>query len=135
MGCNSGKNVNQERDFTFSMKDQVLTAKLQKCASHYYKNLGSNKIKTENELLKRLQEFGKIYNLPPEFETVVNVQLSEHYREIRPAEGEPITSQEFSEIITKIVDDYFRSEILGKILRFETLMKVPRDNDEVTLSL
>eukprot|EP00331_Platyophrya_macrostoma_P024930 CAMPEP_0176445716 /NCGR_PEP_ID=MMETSP0127-20121128/23881_1 /TAXON_ID=938130 /ORGANISM="Platyophrya macrostoma, Strain WH" /LENGTH=303 /DNA_ID=CAMNT_0017831583 /DNA_START=31 /DNA_END=939 /DNA_ORIENTATION=- len=129
MGCGNTK-VSTEDHFTFTLKDKMLVAKLEKCANHYFKSLGSNKITTEAQLLANLQEFGKIYNIPPEFETVANAQLSEVYREIRPQQGEPITSQEFSGIIFRLIDDYFRSEIWGKILRFDTLMKMPRDNDE-----
>lgn len=130
MGCSNTRTVETE-NFTFSLKDQMLMTKLGKCANHYFKNLGSKKIKTEKELLVCLQEFGKIYNLPPEFETVANAQLTDHYRIVRPQEGEPITGTEFAAIVYKLIDDYFRSEIWGKILRFETLMKMPRDNDEV----
>eukprot|EP00331_Platyophrya_macrostoma_P030302 CAMPEP_0176443124 /NCGR_PEP_ID=MMETSP0127-20121128/22232_1 /TAXON_ID=938130 /ORGANISM="Platyophrya macrostoma, Strain WH" /LENGTH=556 /DNA_ID=CAMNT_0017828285 /DNA_START=20 /DNA_END=1690 /DNA_ORIENTATION=- len=130
LGC-SNQRKSQDENFTFSLKDQMLIKKLQICSGHYYhQSLKNHQIKQESELLAHLREFGKIYNLPSEFETVANVQLHEHYKAIREVDGAPITSSEFAQITTKIIDDYFRSEILGKILRFETLMKMPRDNNE-----
>jgi len=129
MGCTNTRNTKNE-NFTFSLKDQILLKKLRICSEHYYNNLGAHKIEKETDLLNHLLEFGKIYNLPAEFETVAAAQLHDHFLEIREKEGEAITSEEFSVLISKLIDDYFRSEILGKILRFETLMKLPRDNNE-----
>lgn len=134
LGCSNQRTQSGNENFTFSLKDQELMKKLKICSEHYFKNLGTYQIKKEEDLLDHLLEFGKIYNLPSEFETVATAQLHDHYKKIREEDGKPITDHEFTEIITGLIGDYFRSEILGKILRFETLMKMPRDNDEVKIS-